>query len=335
MNFAGLWLRTGIALLGAGALTSTAAAHEVRPASLEITEAADATRIVWRQPMTAGYTQPLTPVLSSGWLEAPPRQAATTQTLTRTWRITDDTPLAGQTLLLEGLDRVLTDVFVHVRWRNGEETVALLRPMRDSLLLAPESGSGAAIGAYFRLGLEHIRGGYDHLLYLVGLMLLVRRARALVGVITAFTAAHSLTLAASVLGMVKLQPAPVEAAIALSILFVAVELARGQQGRPGFAHQHPWVVAFAFGLLHGFGFAGALRGIGLPDGAIAAPLLLFNLGIEAGQLVFVAVVAALFWLLVRRAPAARPKLHRALPVGIGSLAAWWLIERTAALVTQA
>jgi len=162
-------------------------------------------------------------------------------------------------------------------------------------------------------------------------MLLVSSLQSLVGVITAFTAAHSLTLALSVLGIVKLQPAPVEAAIALSILLVAVELRRGQMGKPGYAHAYPWVVAFVFGLLHGFGFAGALRSIGLPDGAIATPLLLFNLGIEAGQLVFVVAVAVLFWLLVRRAPAARPALHRALPMVIGSLAAWWLIERSATL----
>jgi len=324
------WLLPAVALLGTGMAT----AHEVRPAALEITEAGDATQIVWRQPMIAGYGQPLSPALSSGWLDTPPlRQTTTLQSLTRTWRITDQRmPLAGQTLRIDGLDRVLTDVFVRVHWVNGDDTVALLRPMHSSLVLEPTSGSGAAIGAYFRLGVEHIWSGYDHLLYLVGLMLLVGNLRALVGVITAFTVAHSLTLAASVLGIVRLQPAPVEAAIALSILFVAVELRRGQLGKPGFAHAHPWVVAFAFGLLHGFGFAGALRGIGLPDGAIALPLLLFNLGIEAGQVLFVAALAALFWLLVRQLPPARLALHRALPVVIGSLAAWWLIARTAALV---
>lgn len=329
MSRAHRWQLLCIAWLAAG----TAGAHEVRPATLAITEAADAIHIVWRQPMTAGYTQPLTPRLSSGWLDTPPQtQATTSQSLTRSWRIDPGgTALAGQTLQMDGLDRVLTDVFVRVHWRNGDESVALLRPMHGTMVLQPSSGSGAAIGAYFRLGVAHIWSGYDHLLYLLGLMLLVGNLRALVGVITAFTAAHSLTLAASVLGIVKLQPAPVEAAIALSILFVAVELARGQLGKPGYAHAHPWVVAFAFGLLHGFGFAGALRSIGLPDGAIAAPLLLFNLGIEAGQLAFATAAAALFWLLVRRAPAARPALQRALPMVIGSLAAWWLIERTAAL----
>ena len=329
MNRVRCWL-----LLCCGwAAAGTSAAHEVRPVSLEITEAAGATEIVWRQPLAAGYTQPLAPALSSGWLDAQPRQQTfTAQSLTRSWRIAGGgVPLAGQTLRIDGLDRVLTDVFVRVKWQSGDETVALLRPLHDTLVLEPSTGSGTAIRAYFRLGVEHIWSGYDHLLYLAGLMLLVGSFRALVGVITAFTAAHSLTLAASVLGIVKLQPAPVEAVIALSILFVAVELRRGQLGQSGFAHAHPWVVAFAFGLLHGFGFAGALRSIGLPDGAIAAPLLLFNLGIEAGQLVFVTVVAALFWQLVKRMPAARPALQRGSTMVIGSLAAWWLIARTAAL----
>jgi hypothetical protein len=310
----------------------TASAHEIRPSSLEITETATVTTIVWRQPMIAGYAQALSPRLSSGALDtAPQQQAATAQSLTRTWRISGGAPLAGQTLQVDGLDHTLTDVFVRVRWRTGDETVALLKPLASAVVLQPATGSGAAVRAYFRLGVAHIWSGYDHLLYLLGLMLLVGNLRALLGVITAFTAAHSLTLALSVLGIVKLQPAPVEAAIALSILFVAVELRRGQLGKPGYAHAHPWVVAFAFGLLHGFGFAGALRSIGLPDGAIAAPLLLFNLGIEAGQVVFVAAVAGAFWLLVRRAPAARPALYRALPVAIGALASWWLIERSLAL----
>jgi len=320
------------ALLVTAGVACPAGAHEVRPASLEITELPDGTQILWRQPLLGGYSLALTPHLSAGWLETPAtQQAATAQTLTRGWRITQPGPLAGQTLRVDGLDHTMTDVFVRVHWRNGDETDALLKPLAASVLLEPQSGAGAAIGEYFRLGVEHIWTGYDHLLYLLGLMLLVGNLRALLGVITAFTVAHSLTLALSVLGIVRLQPAPVEAAIALSILFVAVELRRGQMGRPGFAQAHPWVVAFAFGLLHGFGFAGALRSIGLPDGALAAPLLLFNLGIEAGQVVFVSAGAGLFWLLVRAAPVARPALQRALPVVIGSLAAWWLIERTIAL----
>ena len=329
----GVGARLCVGLLFAAGFVCAAAAHEIRPASIEITEQPDGTRIVWREPMLSGYTQALAPHLSSGWLEAPPQgQTATSRTLSRTWRIAPGgAALAGQTLRVDGLDHTLIDVLVRVHWHNGDETVALLKPMSQSVVLEPRTGMGAAIGTYFALGVEHIWTGYDHLLYLLGLMLLVGNLRALLGVITAFTVAHSLTLALSVLGVVKLQAAPVEAAIALSILFVAVELRRGQMGKPGYAHAHPWVVAFAFGLLHGFGFASALRSVGLPDGEIAAPLLLFNLGIETGQVIYVSVVAGLFWLLVRRAPAARPALQRALPVLIGALASWWLIERTLAL----
>lgn len=306
------------------------AAHEVRPASMEIIEQADGTRVMWRAPALGDYTLALTPHLSAGWLDtAPTEQAATPQTLTRIWKIPSGTPLAGQTLRIEGLERTLTDVFVRVHWRHGDETVALLRPLHNEMVLSPASGSGAAIREYFRLGVHHIWTGYDHLLYLVGLMLLVRRPRALAGVITAFTAAHSLTLALSVLGFVRLPPAPVEAAIALSILFVAVELRRGARGKWGIAHRRPWLVAFLFGLLHGFGFAGALRAVGLPDNAIATPLLLFNLGIEAGQLLFVAALLALCALAMRRTPATGALIARIAPLGIGTLAAWWLIERVA------
>jgi len=308
-------------------------AHEVRPAALDITESAAGVQIQWRAPVLGDYTLALAPRLSSGWLDAPPAtQSVTAQTLTRLWRVpADAAPLAGQTLRIEGLERTLTDVFVRVHWRRGDETIALLKPLQNRLVLQPASGNGAAVRKYFQLGVTHIWSGYDHLLYLAGLLLLVRRARAVLGVVTAFTLAHSLTLAASALCLVRLPPAPVEAAIALSILFVAVELARGARGEPGFAHRHPWAVAFLFGLLHGFGFAGALREVGLPDQAIAMPLFLFNLGIEAGQLAFVIGLVSLAWLLHRARPALARGLAGAAPALMGALAAWWLFDRIADL----
>lgn len=324
-------MRLRAALIGllTATIVTAVAAHEVRPASIEIIEKSDATRVMWRAPALGDYTLALTPRLSAGWLDGvPAEQAATPQTLTRIWKIpAGGAPLAGQTLRIEGLERTLTDVFVRVHWRHGDETVALLKPLHNEMVLAPGTGSGAAVREYFRLGVHHIWTGYDHLLYLVGLMLLVRRPRALLGVITAFTAAHSLTLALSVLGLVKLSPAPVEAAIALSILFVAVELRRGARGATDVAHRRPWLVAFLFGLLHGFGFAGALRAVGLPDGVIATPLLLFNLGIEAGQLLFVTALLLPYGLLMRRAPEAGGLITRFAPLAIGTMAAWWLIER--------
>ncbi len=318
-------------------LCAAAPAHEVRPAALDVTETAAGTRIQWRAPVQGDYTLALAPRLSSGWLDAPPAtQSVTSQTLTRVWHVPAGVqPLTGQTLRIEGLERTLTDVFVRVHWRRGAETIALLKPLQNSLVLQPSTGNGAAVREYFRLGVTHIWGGYDHLLYLAGLMLLVRRPRAVMGVVTAFTVAHSLTLAGSALGLVHLPPAPVESAIALSILFLAVELARGARGEQGFAHRHPWSVAFLFGLLHGFGFAGALREVGLPDQAVATPLLLFNLGIEAGQIVFVAALMVLGGLLLRSSPARVRGFLGLAPGLMGALAAWWLFERIADLGARA
>ena len=323
----------GLVFLALALCGGSAWSHEVRPAYLEITEREHTIDVVWRQPVQGEYAIALSPHLSADWLEQPPtRQSVTPHTLTRIWQVPAPTvPLSHQTLTVSGLERTLTDVFVHVQWRSGEVSTALLKPLQATMVLSPQQGGGAAIREYFQLGVVHIWSGYDHLLYLTGLMLLVRGWRALVGVVTAFTLAHSLTLALSALDLVRLPPAPVEAVIALSILFVAVELARGQRGARHLVHRHPWIVAFSFGLLHGFGFAGALRGIGLPEDARMPALLLFNLGIEAGQLAFVALAVGLLWALARRLPRVHEPALRVLPGVIGALASWWLIERIAGM----
>jgi HupE / UreJ protein len=224
---------------------------------------------------------------------------------------------------------------VTVHWRSGDTSTTLLKPLTNSMQLMPNIGSGAASTTYLRLGFTHIMGGYDHLLYLLGLMLLVPGLRSLVAVITAFTLAHSLTLALSVTGWIRIAAAPVEALIALSVLFVAVEMHHRQHGRQHFAHQQPWVIAFLFGLLHGLGFASALRSIGFAEGALAWPLLLFNIGIELGQLLFVCLVLVTLALLSHWAPTAVPLAQRTLTLSIGTLAAWWFFERLAALVQAA
>jgi HupE / UreJ protein len=308
-------------------------AHEIRPASIDITQTANVVSIVWRQPVVGDYSLALKPMLSSGWLDQPPdEQQASAQTLMRRWNITASTTmLEGQQLTVRGLERTLTDVLVTVHWRGGDISTTLLKPLANSMSLTPTSGSGAASATYLRLGFTHIMGGYDHLLYLLGLMLLVPGLRSLVAVITAFTLAHSLTLALSVTGWVQIATAPVEALIALSVLFVAVEIRHGQNGRQHFTHRYPWVIAFLFGLLHGLGFAAALRSIGFADDALAWPLLLFNIGIELGQLLFVAAALAIMALLQRWKPTAVLHAHRALALGIGTLAAWWFFERLAAL----
>jgi hypothetical protein len=185
---------------------------------------------------------------------------------------------------------------------------------------------------------EHILLGFDHLLFVLALLLLVGNWRRLVGTITAFTLAHSLTLAAATLGWVQVPQAPVEAVIALSIMFVAVEILHRQQGRKGIAVRKPWIVAFAFGLLHGLGFAGALQEVGLPDQAIPLSLAFFNVGVEVGQLIFVAAVF-LFFSAVKQTMGRRALtslslfwpgdiITRTASYVIGTIAAFWLIERT-------
>lgn len=187
---------------------------------------------------------------------------------------------------------------------------------------------------YLLLGVEHILGGIDHLLFVLALLLLVKGIRRLVATVTAFTLAHSLTLAGATLGFVTMPGPPVEAAIALSIVFVAAEVIHSRQGKSGLTERFPWVVAFTFGLFHGFGFAGALTDIGLPQNSIPLALLFFNVGVEMGQLLFIAAVLGLIWLgrkLANRLCLPHPKWTWAVPpYVIGSLAVFWLIQRIAA-----
>jgi hydrogenase/urease accessory protein HupE len=200
-------------------------------------------------------------------------------------------------------------------------------------------GAGEVAATYLALGVEHILFGFDHLLFVLALVILVRDWRRVAVTVTAFTIAHSITLAAATLGFVNVPGPPVEATIALSIMLVAVEILNARRGEPSFTQRLPWLVAFSFGLLHGFGFAGALAEVGLPQHAIPVALLFFNIGVEAGQLIFVAAVLSLIWLsryaasllfetgLVRRA---FDRFDGAVAYGIGGVAAYWLIERTAA-----
>jgi hypothetical protein len=195
------------------------------------------------------------------------------------------------------------------------------------------SGSWAAAATrYTALGIEHILLGIDHLLFVLGLLLLVHGGWMLVKTITAFTLAHSITLGLATLGYVSAPTRPVEAAIALSIVFVAAEIVHARQGHIGLAARRPWVVAFAFGLLHGFGFAGALSEIGLPLGEIPIALLFFNVGVELGQIVFVGLALTLAWVL-RRLPVSWPSWVEAAPAyAIGIMAMYWFIDRAAWLI---
>lgn len=240
--------------------------------------------------------------------------------------------LAG-TLQFPWLDGTMTRLMVDVEWLNGARLLRIVTASARSLTIYGSTGAGSltpVVLDYVRLGVEHILTGYDHLLFVVALTLLVRRRKTLVATITAFTVAHSLSLAATVLGVISIPAAPVEATIALSIVLVCGECLRADDS---LTRRAPWLVSFAFGLLHGLGFAAALMDIGLPAQHIPAALFCFNVGVEVGQL---AVIAAVIMLraLARRGPLARPWMARAFVYVMGAVAAFWSLDRLTAVFTR-
>ena len=228
-------------------------------------------------------------------------------------------------------------VLIAARWQGGSSARQFFTSSGAGIevpldALRASSGSVADTARrYLALGVEHILLGIDHLLFVLGLLLIVRGPWMLIKTVTAFTIAHSLTLALATLGLVEVPSRPVEAAIALSIVFLAVEILRARRGRIGLTHRFPWLIAFAFGLLHGLGFAGALAEIGLPAGEIPPALLFFNLGVEIGQLMFIAAVWSVRW-AARRLEVAWPAWVEPLPAyAIGTVASFWLIERVSTI----
>lgn len=311
-------------------LAPLARAHDIRPAYLEIIETpAGDLHILWRQPAAGEYAVAITPDVSTGWLRQPPSGSESTDTvLVRSWRIpAPHAPLVGTVVRIDGLDTTLTDVLLRVQYRNGAVLTRLLTPNAPTLRLPSPEKVGLPVREYVELGITHIWGGIDHLLYVFGLMLLVPGLRMLLKTITGFTVAHSITLAAASLGYVHIPPAPVEAVIALSIVFVAAEVLQVRHGKRTLSRAAPWAVAFSFGLLHGLGFAGALAEIGLPPHAIPLALFLFNVGIEIGQLTFVAALLLVAAALARLVPRWVERFEWLPPHLIGGLASFWLIER--------
>src|SRR5215207_891979 len=224
--------------------------------------------------------------------------------------------LVGQTIAIDGLSRTSTDVLARIESLGGATQIERLSPTNTTFVVEAAPGAGEVAATYLRLGIEHILFGFDHLLFVLALVILVRDWRRVALTVTAFTVAHSLTLAAATLGLVDVPGPPLEAAIALSIVLVAVEIVNARRGKPSLTARRPWLVAFCFGLLHGFGFAGALAEVGLPHHAIPIALLFFNFGVEIGQLVFVAAVVAAGGMFRRAmAPRLEPALLTQRPTG--------------------
>jgi hydrogenase/urease accessory protein HupE len=309
-------------------------AHEVRPAYLEISQSGASTyRVVWKRPTLGDRAIHLVPHLSNGWLEQPPQdQYAAAGFLISTWSIDAPTDaLAGSILTIESLEFTITDVLVRIRRLDGALTEAIVRPENPRFEILSE-GEQARLPVFFIQGIEHILAGVDHLLFVLGLLLIVRSGWTLFTAVTAFTIAHSLTLAAAMLGRVTLDSAFVETLIALSILFLGLEVLRARRGGSSLAIRHPWAVAFFFGLFHGMGFAGGLRSLGLPPDDLLGALLFFNLGVEAGQLAFIAAVllAARGWSRLR---GMAPFVQANVPAYIVGIAgAYWTFQTAAVLL---
>jgi hydrogenase/urease accessory protein HupE len=239
-----------------------------------------------------------------------------------------DKGLTDQTIVIDGLAQTITDVLVRIQLLDSVTQTQILKPNATSFVVHGNPDSWQVMADYFVLGVEHILGGIDHLLFVLCLLLIVKGNWLLVKTITAFTIAHSITLAMATLGFVKVPQAPIEAMIALSILFLAVELVKQQEGKSDIAIRAPWIVAFIFGLLHGFGFAGALAEVGLPQADIPLALLMFNVGVEAGQLLFIATIILIIQIWKRTTSLELAWLPKVTVYAIGSTASFWVIERT-------
>ncbi|MDP3738506.1 MAG: HupE/UreJ family protein [Hyphomonadaceae bacterium] len=321
-------------LLAAIGIAPVAMAHEIRPAFLEIREIEPATYdMLWKTPAQGEMRLALNVILPKECADArDPRAMLVEGAVIERWRTACEGGLVGKQIVIENLQQTLTDAILRFEPIEGSPKTLRLTPSNPTAVIPARQPWTEIAATYFGLGVEHILLGFDHLLFVLALLLLVRDPKRLFGAVTAFTVAHSLTLAGTTFGWVKLASAPVEATIALSIMFVAIEIARVRAGRESLTAQLPWLASFAFGLLHGFGFAGALREIGIPEDAAPLALLFFNLGVEAGQLLFVGAVLATMALWGRFAPAS-PKWAWRVPVYvIGSAAAFWFVERTAGVL---
>ena len=303
------------------------AAHEIKSGYLEITENSPAIYSVqWKSPMRAGRPLPVIPSF--------PEFCTTKNTSSRVsesgaflgaMQINCERTLQDSTILLQGLDSTLSDVILSFKPMDEQSQTLRATPKNPEVFLALAPNKFQVAKTYLLLGMEHILLGIDHLLFVLALLLLITKFKRLVITITSFTIAHSITLIATSLHWISIPIAPVEAVIALSIIFLANELALKKSGQERLSEQQPWIVAFIFGLLHGFGFAGALANIGLPEGEIPTALLSFNIGVEIGQLLF--ICAALLVLKLVSKLLERSTIDKFASYAIGICASFWLFER--------
>jgi len=317
------------------ALVATATAHEIRPAYLQIDQSGPSRySVIWRTPLMSGMRLPVVLQFPEGIrnvTEPAERELPDSLVERRVIEMANGS-LAGKRIEFVGLQGTITDVLVRVHLLDGSLSTTLVRPSHPWIEVAARLGRLEVAKTFMVQGVEHILFGYDHLLFVLALILIARDWRALLLTVTAFTVAHSITLTLATLGFVNVPGPPVEAAIAFSILLLACEIIRIHNGQSSLTARRPWMVAFAFGLLHGLGFAGALANLALPAGDIPLALLFFNVGVEIGQLLFIAAVIAAVG-VARRLPyptlAGRTAFLTA-TYAIGAMASFWFVERVTA-----
>jgi len=312
-------------------ITPKIEAHRLQPAYLEINEQTTGKfSILWKRPFIGNRPMNIYPQLPSSCqnITEPAIQTLASGAVERWLVDCGSGGMTNETIVIDGLPATQTDTLLRIQLFDGSMHTTVLRPDSPSFLIPAKASKSKVAGSYLVLGIEHILGGFDHLLFVLGLLLIVRSTMLLIKTITSFTLAHSVTLAMAALGFVHVPQAPVEAVIALSIIFLATELVKQHRGETGLTTKAPWLVALCFGLLHGFGFAGALTEVGLPQTDIPLALLFFNVGDEVGQLMFVAGVLVVTW-MVKQLKFRWPAWVEHVPAyAIGSLAAFWFIQRT-------
>jgi hypothetical protein len=321
------------------ALAPCLCAHEVRPAYLELRQTGPETyAALWKVPGQGDLRLGLYVELPASCTSVnEPNRSMANNAYTERWTVKCPGSLSGGKIHIAGLSATGTDVLVRLERLDGSTEVTRLTPSSPSFVVAAAASAVGVARTYTVLGIEHILTGIDHLLFVLALIIITRGGWKLVKTVTAFTVSHSITLTLATLGYVHIPQRPVEAVIALSIVFVAAEILRGRHGYAGITARAPWLVALMFGLMHGLGFASGLKDAGLPDGHIPTALLFFSLGVETGHFLFIGLVLSLFALMVRAASRLttngqqRLATLEVLPAyAIGSVAMFWVIQRLAA-----
>lgn len=311
-------------------------AHESRPAYLEVKETAPGQySVLWRTPVLSGNQLLVTLKLPEGVEETETKivQQLADSRVERRWIDAGPDGLKGKQIEFVGLQFTITDVLARFEFLDGRELTLIARPSHPYVTVEGSQTSLQVALTYTVEGIRHIGSGFDHLLFVLALLLIVKSGWMLLKTVTAFTVAHSITLALASLGIFQLARPPIEVAIAMSILFLAPEILRQRRGETSFTLRHPWVVAFAFGLLHGFGFSSVLIDAGLPRSEIPVALLSFNVGVEIGQLVFITLLV-LAWSVVRTLRFSWPRWSLQLPAYIvGTLGAFWVVRGVTQMVS--